>query len=283
MTSQPQTPTLNIIGKFLGWQKDLPRIELMTQVLDAQAGMTYAVEVAPDPKRLTLLDFLWRKKNGLRIGGIVLLWRASFTDGDTIVCKEVHTLHESTREGPCVVVRDAAVFLHAPPAASTIIPETATVAVIGRAKTVRNAEEAVRAAVPLVDEFMLFGKPGIMLTGTNAEGDVEELPVEFATAKPTAEEVERRMLEEIDPDTAAMMAGGWSLVPTFTAEIDGHPDRRSKAAALYNNKDFGTPDAPMFTRTNAVMRGVFSDFFVADISPLIVDPNLKPQLLYDLL
>lgn len=281
----PQT-SFNIVAKLVSWGRDgVARVEPLSDVPGVTLPLEVHTRVAEDHKRLQLIDFAFRRKQGLRVGGAVLLWRSVIEPDGTIICREVHVMRESEKDGPCVVKRNAAVFIHAPETPTSRMPKRATVAVAAEAKRVKSLDACIIEAKMMVENMAIFGKPRLILTASQS-GDIEELPITIEEGSYTPEAVESAVRAGIDADSLKMITKsrtGWWLVPTFTTELEPEPHRQGKIAAQYANIDYGTADEPMWTRTNAVLRGSFSEFFLADVSPTTEPAGNAPALLLDLL
>lgn len=288
MPKRPQQPTFNIVAKLTSWGHDnVAKVELLTAIPGMALAGEVEAKVAEDHRRLQLIDFSFRKKQGLRIGGAVLL-RKSVVDEKTktIVCREVDIMRTTEKEGPCIVRRNSAVFIHAPETEVSRVPRHATVASLTDAKRVKSLKECISAAVRMVEDMVIFGRPGILLTSSAPNGTIEELPIPFTKEMSSPEAVEDIIRGHLDAETLKLMAkskNGWWMVPTFVTELEPEAHRQGKVAAQYANIEYGSADEPMWTRTNAVLRGSFDDLFLADVSPVVEPEDNTPALLIDLL
>ncbi|MDW9478755.1 hypothetical protein GOB57_08560 [Sinorhizobium meliloti] len=286
MGSQAAPTTYNIVAKLVGWgHEGVATVEVLTDVPGAPFGAEMRARVAEDPRRLKLKDFAFWKSKGLRVTGAVLLRKAIIDPELGIVCKEIDVMRSTQKDGPCIVKRNSAVYMHAPESPSSVVVKHATVAVLADAKRVKTVDECVTSAKRMVEDTAILGNPSLLLTVADRSGRIEELPI-AVPADADGDAVEAAVRAGIDPDSARMMAkskAGWWLVPMFTAELETDPFIQGKVNAQYANIKYGPAEEPMWTRTNAVLRGVFSDFILADVSPTIEPADAEPQLLVDLL
>jgi hypothetical protein len=286
MGSQATPTTYNIVAKLISWGQDgAATVEVLTDVPGLAFGAQIKARVAEDRKRLKLKDFAFWKSKGLRVTGAVLLRNATIDPELGIICREVYVMRDTQKDGPCIVKRHSAVYIHAPSSTSTMVVTHATVAVLGDAKRVKTVEECGTLAKRMVEDTSILGEPSLLLTVSDPSGRIEELPIKIPEGA-DGDTVAAAVRASIDPDSARMMAKsktGWWLVPMFTASLETDPYLRGKANAQYANIKYGPADEPLWTRTNAVLRGVFSDFILADVSPPSEPTDNEPQLLVDLL
>lgn len=276
---------VNIVGKLAGWGRDgVSRVEVTADVPGLPLGSIIDARVAEDVRRKHPIDFAFRKKEGLRVGGTVLLRRCRI-EGSEVVCKEVDMLAGSQRDGPCVTMRDSAVFLHKPDGRS-LAPSGVTIAPLPMARQVSSLDDATECAVAMVEDVRIFGSPSLLFTGLDDEGAVFELPVPLPGGQDEGFDVAAAMRAAVDADSRRLMTevdDRWWLVAGFFGEIDPDPNRRSKFAALYANSAYGEPDEALWSRANAVIRGFGQEWFVADATPIEEPTDVDPRLLYDLL
>ncbi|MCS4089847.1 hypothetical protein [Rhizobium sp. BK176] len=280
------TTTYNIVAKLVGWgAQGVANVQVLTSVPGAPAGTEIQARVAEDRKRLKMKDFKFWKDKGLRVGGVVLL-RWSVIDPELgIVCKEMDMMRKNEKDGPCLVKPNSAVYLHAPETVGSYTVSHATIAVVGDAKKVKKVDQCVTFAKRMIEDTSILGKASLLLTVADASGRIEELPINIPE-KADADAVEKAVRSGIDPESAKLMAtspDGWWLVPMFDAELETDPYIQGKHNAQYVKIKYGPFDEPMFTRTNVVLRGSFSDFIIADVSPASEPQDIEPRLLVDLL
>jgi hypothetical protein len=150
---------------------------------------------------------------------------------------------------------------------------------------VKSLSACIAEAKLMVENMAIFGRPGLFLTATR-DGNVEELPIQIPEGAYTPDAVETAVRTGIDEESLKLISKaktGWWLVPTFTTELEPESHRQGKIAAQYANIDYGSADEPMWTRTNAVLRGSFSEFFLADVSPTVEPTDSASSFLIDLL
>lgn len=279
--------TFNIVAKLVSWGRDgIAKVEPLMDIDGVEMAPEIQARVAEDHKRRQLIDFSFRRKQGLRVGGAVMLRKSTIDPDLGIVCKEVDIMRTTEKEGVCVVKRHAAAFIHAPESSTSRVPSFVSVAVLSEAKRIKTLRDCISSAVRMVEDNAIFGIPTLFLTSENRDGNVEELTIEFEKRAYAAEEIEAAVTAAIDTGTLSMIKKsktGWWLVPTFKAEIEPEAHRQGKLNAQYANIDYGPADEPMWTKTNAVLRGSFNDFFIADVSPTIEPADSKTSLLVDLL
>ena len=286
MSKSKQKKTFNIVAKLVGWGKDgSGKVEIMTATPDLKVDNVCKVIIAEDVMRKQPIDFAFRKKQGLRIGGIVILRKAKSTRYKEVVCKEVETLSYSAKDGPCVINRGAAVYIEAPTKDNSRLPEKVTIASIKDTKPVRNLNEAIKAGVEMIDTVSIFGQPGIIVTGIDSDDDIIEIVMDFNEGNPDESAIREKITTELDIDSLRMMKSAkraWRMVPTFNTKVDTDPHRQGKISAQYANIDYGTKDEPMWTRTNAVLRGSFTEWLIADASLQQGGKESQASLLYQL-
>jgi hypothetical protein len=280
------TTTYNIVAKLVGWgEKGVANVQVLTSVPGAPAGTEIQARVAEDRRRLKMKDFAFWKSKGLRISGVVLLRWAVIDEELGIVCKEMDVMRRTEKEGPCIVKPHSAVYIHAPETAGSLTVRHATIAVVGDAKKVRKVDECVTFAKRMIEDTSILGKASLLLTVADASGRIEELPISIPQGA-DATAVEKAVRSGIDAESAKLMAtspDGWWLVPMFDAELETDQFIQGKHNAQYVKIKYGPLDEPMFTRTNVVLRGEFSDFIIADVSPASEPQDNEPRLLVDLL
>lgn len=287
MGYQSASVTYNIVARLVSWGKDdIARVELLTDAPGAPMGAEMSARIAEDYRRRQLIDFAFRRRQGLKVSGAVLLRKSVIDPEKGIVCKEVDVMRSTQKDGPCVVKRNSAVYIHAPESSATKAPKYASIALLAEARRVKTIAECVEYAKRMVEDAAIFGVPSLLLTMADPSGRIEELPITIPEGDYSQETIEAAVKIGIDSDSAKMMAKsrkGWWLVPIFKAELEPEPHRRGKLNAQYANIQYGSPDEPMWTRTNAVLRGEFSDFIIADVSPISEPADVEPKLLVDLL
>lgn len=277
----------NVVAKVLGWGGDgSAKVEIMVDVGPLRTGSEMNAAVANDPKRRFQLDFAYRRaKQGLRVGGMVLL-RKSVIDDNGLCCKELDILSSSPKEGPCVILRNSAVWIHPPETATSMMANRVSLAKTGDAVRVSSFKEASEAAIAFVEECSMFGTPTLILTGLDDDDDICEIAVSFAVRKPTSEEVVEAVRTRLDLDTERLMKDGsrrWHIVPVIDLDVIIDVNRQSKVSAQYLNIDYKSAEEPEWTRTNAVLKGTFEEWFLADATPVSEPDAVTPCLLFDLL
>ncbi|MBY3433154.1 hypothetical protein HFN89_03025 [Rhizobium laguerreae] len=280
------TTTYNIVAKLVSWGQDgVAIVQVLTDVPGAPFGAEMQARVAEDRRRLKMKDFAFWKTKGLRVTGAVLLRWAVIDPELGIVCKEMDVMRRTQKEGPCIVKPHSAVYIHAPETPTSLTVRHATIAVLGDAKRVKTIDECVAFAKRMIEDTSILGKASLLLTVADRSGRIEELPINVPE-KADGEAVEKAVRGGIDPESARLMAKssqGWWLVPMFDAELETDQYIQGKHNAQYAKIGYGPVDEPMWTRTNAVLRGEFSDFILADVSPTAEPQDIEPRLLVDLL
>lgn len=283
MIPKAPEPTRNIPARLVGWEQEGgARVELLADTGTLTLGSVAKASLRPTALGRPGVDFDFLRKKGLRTGGIVLLRRVSDEGDGSLSAKSVETVVNRESDGLAYVLHDAAACI-LPPAAGTSMVAECMIAMAGDAVATRSPAEGIARMTTALDQACQFGIGGLAFTGEGRDGSVLEVVVGGDTARSSGELAEefiarcpRDVLQE-----ARKSKGSWYLVPFFRAEFD--PDRSSRMSAQYANLDYGTPDEPLWTGTNAVLRAFADSWLVGDASVVAEVPGQSAMILLDLL
>jgi len=259
----------NVPALITGWDKDgKAKVELLASAEGYPIGSTVSVGIRPDPKGRTTPDFTVLNKQGLRLGGMVLLRRMR-RDGDLVTAKAAEILMLREADGAPFVIHNAATCLLHPPTGTAMVRE-ALVAMFSVAVPARSLSEGITKLYDTLDQPGIFGLPGLFFFGRTKEGEPIELKV--GGDRPMAsKEMLARLLQECPKDiiqksrTTGTNRKPWTIVPFFRAPVD--PDRSSKISAQFVNHSYGSEERPAWTRGNVVLRAITDKWHVCDASP----------------
>lgn len=279
----PASDLPNIPVRVVGWDDGGgAKVEVLSNVPPFVLGTSMRASLRPVPIGRPPVDFTFLKKQGLRTGGIVLLRKAA-DEGDGVVsAKSVETLLRRESDGLAYVLHGAAVSILPPPPGTAMVNET----------LVAMLHETVKAKAPTSDlasmkhsltQACLFGRAGVIFTGEDSDGEALEVVV-GGDASRTADELIEEFVLKCPTDIMRMARTSkksWYLVPFFRGEVD--PDRSSRFSAQKVNFDYGTPEEPLWTKTNGVMRSFSESWLVSDGTPIVDKPGLQTSILLDLI
>jgi len=273
----------NVPAIVRGWEKEgRARVELLAPAEGLPMGSEITVGVRAEVKGRTPHDFALLNKQGLRVGGIVLLRRLRQDEGGmTARAAEILVMRES--DGAGFVIQDAASCILPPPPGTAMVNE-GIVAMLSSAVAARSLTEGVAKVLPSLDQPIVFGLPGLAFIGKTRSGDPVEVIV-GGDVPMQGNDLIARMLRECPKDvikesrTSGTSREPWRLVPFFRAPID--PDRSSKMSAQAANLAYGSADEPRWTTGNVVLRAISNRWHICDASPAD-EPSGPAMALVDL-
>jgi hypothetical protein len=276
-------PGTNVPAIVRGWEKEgRARVELLAPAEGLPIGSEFVVGLRPDPKHRTPIDFAFLNKQGLRVGGIVLLRRLRASEeGMSARAIEILKLKES--DGASFVIQDAASCI-LPPLPGTAMVSEALVTMLSSAISARTLTEAIAKMVGNLDQPSLFGLPGLAYHGRTKAGEAVEVIV-GGDAPMKGDELIARLLRECPKDvikesrTSGTNREPWRLVPFFRAPID--PDRSSRMSALAANLAYGSAATPCWTPGIVVLRTISDHWSICDATPAD-DASARAQPLIEL-
>jgi len=282
MSTDDREVTLNAIAKLVGWADEGGgKIELMADVGKHRLGQRFTVHVRQVAMGRQPANFDHLKKTGLRTGGMVLLRKIHDEGEGAISCKSVETVIDRDTSGLPYVVHDAAVHILPPPTGTAMVKEC-IVAFAAEAIRTKAVSEALVKVKPALEQACQFGKGGLILTGEDRDGDVNEVivgGVETADAETVLSDFIDACPKEII-QSVRKSRKPWIMAAFFRGEVD--IDRSSRLSAQRANLDYGNFDEPSWTKANVVLRAFADSWLVCDASPAIEKSGEKPQLLIDL-
>lgn len=279
----PADPSFNLPVRVLGWDGDAgAKVELLEDVAGFRAGSVLRASVRTVSLGRQPNDFSHLKKAGLRTGGFVLMRKVAHESDGSISARSIETLLDRETDGLASVLHGAAVCIMPSPAGTAMVNEC-LVALANDAAMITSVEEALAKVASATELACTFGRAGMMLTGTDGAGDAVEVMV-GTDRRTSAADLAERFLKECP--TGALSAAevsphAWWLVPIFRAEVD--IDRSSKLSAQRANHDYGSPEQPLWSVTNAFMRTFAQDWLLADASPVAEGPSPVTGVLIDLI
>lgn len=260
----------NVPAIVRGWEKEgRAKVELLAPAEGLPMGSEITVGIRTEAKGRVPHDFTLLNKQGLRVGGIVLLRRLR-QDSDAMTARAAEILIMRESDGAGFVIQDAASCILPPPPGTAMVNE-GLVAMLSSAVVARTLTEGVAKVLPALDQPIVFGLPGLAFIGTARNGDHIEVIV-GGDIQLEAKDLIARMLRECPKDiikesrtSSSTTRQPWHLVPFFRAPID--PDRSSKMSAQAANLSYGTADAPKWTTGHVVLRAIANRWHICDASP----------------
>lgn len=276
-------PVHNAIVRLTGWDGETGgKGDLVHDMGALRAGQAVKASVRAVTLGRQPNDFSHLRKAGLRTGGFVLMRKAVAEADGTVSARSVESLLDRESDGLASVLHGAAACILPSPAGTAMV-DACLIALAHDAVTVTTVESAAAQVASALELACTFGSAGLILTGTDPDGNAVEVAVGGDRRAPRDEITERFMRECPSSAIAEAERSGyaWWLVPFFHGEVD--IDRSSKVSAQRANHDYGSPDEPLWSMTNAFMRTFSQDWLVADVSPVVEGPSSATGLLLDLL
>jgi hypothetical protein len=274
-----KTNELDVPATIRGWESDgKAKVELLTKSEGAALGQVLVVGVRPDAKGRTASDFSFHNKQGLRLGGTVLM-RKLRVDEAGATCRSIEPITMRDSEGATFVMQDAAVYVFRPPPGTAMVKEC-LVAMLGDAVSARTLSEGCTNIFSQLDAPAVFGSPGLAYFGADKAGNTIDVVIggESGTML-TPDQMVSAMIKQCpkevikDSRTSGTSRPPWKLSPFFRVAVD--PDRSSKLSAQALNLAYGTFEDPRWTRGIAVLRTIGNQWHLSDASPL--DPSTQPS------
>jgi len=262
----------DIPATIKGWESEgQARVELLASMENLSLGQIVVVGVRPDAKGRKASDFSFHNKQGLRVGGMVLMRKLRSEDG-IATCRSVEPITMRDTDGASFVMQDAAVCI-LPPAEGTVIVKECLVAMLGDAIPARSLSEGITKIMPQLDAPAVFGIPGLAFFGKIKSGDpVDVIVGAEPDSRLSQKDLVAAMLSGCPKDvikesrTTGTSRTPWMICPIFRAPID--PDRSSKLSAQATNHSYGTAQNPMWTRGVVILRTIANQWHVSDASPI---------------
>jgi len=259
----------NVPAMIRGWEKEgRARVELLAPAEGLPIGSEVTVGIRVETKGRPIHDFSHLNKQGLRVGGMVLLRRLrQDEEGTTARAAEILMLKEA--DGPAFVIQDAASCILPPPQGTAMVNE-GIVAMLSSSIAARSLSEGLSKVLGGLEQPSLFGLPGLAFVGRTRGGEPVEVIV-GGDQSMKGNDLIARMLRECPKDiikesrTSGTSREPWRLIPFFRAPID--PDRSSKMSAQATNLAYGNADEPRWTTGNVVLRVIFEKWHICDASP----------------
>lgn len=259
----------NVPATLVGWEKEgRAKVELLADAEGFHIGSLISVGVRADKGR-TPPDFSVLNKQGLRVGGIVLLRRLRAGEDGELTARAVEILVMRESDGAPFVIQNAAASIRPAPEGTAMVKE-ALVVMLSDAIAVRTLSEGVSKVGAILDQPGILGNPGLAYFGRTKDGEPIEVLI-GGDGPATSSELMSRLLRECPKDvikdsrTSGTTRAPWKLAPFFRAPID--PDRSSKLSAQAANHDYGSDEKPRWTTGNVVLRTIGDRWNVSDASP----------------
>lgn len=267
-TIEPDMPAM-----VRGWESEgCAKVELLAVAEGFSIGQVVSVGIRADAKGRKASDFSFHNKQGLRVGGVVLMRKLRHDDG-IVTARSIEPIIMRESEGVPFVMQEAAVCVLPPPAGTAMVNEC-LVAMLGEAIEVRSLSEGVTRILPQLESPAVFGSPGLAYFGVTKTGEPIDVIVGASPdEKLSPQELARRMLVDCPKDiikesrtTQSPHRPPWSVCPIFRIAVD--PDRSSKLSAQAANYSYGMPNDPKWTHGVAVFRTIDNRWHICDASPL---------------
>lgn len=254
-----------------GWESEgRAKTEILAAAEGFSLGETVTVGIRPDARGKKASDFSYHNKQGLRLGGMVLM-RKLRTDEGVTTCRSVEPIIMRESEGAPFVLQDAAVCILPPPPGTAMVKEC-LVAMLGDSLPARSLSEGVARILPQLEAPGVFGPPGLAYSGTLKSGDAVDVLVGCdPQVRLEPKDLVSAMLSECPKDiikdsrTSGTSRPAWTVFPLFRVPVD--PDRSSKLSAQAANFDYGTPSDPRWTRGVVILRTIANAWHICDASP----------------
>jgi hypothetical protein len=266
-TIEPDVP-----ATIRGWESEgRAKVELLARTEELTLGQIVTVGIRPDGKGRKASDFSFHNKQGLRLGGIVVMRKLRLEEG-AATCRSVEPITMRDNDGATFVMQEAAVCILPPPPGTAMVKE-ALVAMLGEAMPARSLSEGVSKILPQLDAPAVFGNPGLAYFGRLKSGDPVDVLVGAepgTTLSPN--ELVSRMLTGCPKDiikdsrTSGTSRQAWTVCPIFRVPVD--PDRSSKLSAQAINLSYGTAEDASWTRGIVILRTVANRWHLCDASPI---------------
>lgn len=299
MSTRDETVRLNVPARVKGWIDDVGgvTVELLSRFGHLDIGATLKVTMRRrETDRNLAPDFKFhRKKNNLRVGGVVFLRRLQLeAEGEATVI-EAEVLLERAEDGPPFIHQGAHVYLYPPSKPGSMMLSDILVAMTRDKITFTKSDDAIEKLPTALEQAAAFGTPGVILVGLGTDGKEfwsvedtiggeEAFPIEAyvrATARKIAEEALPAIRKTKEP---------WHLVPFFKAGVDEDMNRAGKIAAqrdkLKSKYEIDVGGGIMqkrWTPSNVVMRPNLQTWLVCEAAFIDESADNDPREMYDIL
>lgn len=299
MSHQDEILRMNVPAKVKRWLDDEGgvTVELLSKFGDHDIGTVLDVTVRRrETDRNLAADFKFhRKKNNLRLGGVVFLRRLQIEEEGKATVIEAEVLLERDEDGPHFIFQNAHVYLYPPSKAGSMYVSELLVAMTGDAIAFTNKEDALAKLPTALQQASAFGTPGVILVGLGTDGKEywsvedtiggdETFPVE-AFLRAAAAKIDEEALPAIRKTKER-----WYLVPFFKASVDDDMNRRGKISAqrdkLKTKYEVDLGDGVVqkrWTPSNVVLRPNLETWLVCEAAFIDETADNEPKEMYDIM
>jgi hypothetical protein len=299
MSTNDEVLRLNVPGKVKRWLEEDGgvTVELLSKFGDLDIGAVLDVTIRRrETDRNLAADFRFhRKKNNLRIGGVVFLRRLQIEEDGKATVIEAEVLLEREDDGPHFIFQNAHVYLYPPSKQGSMYVSEILVAMTSETISFTKRDDALARLPTALQQAAAFGLPGLMLVGLGTDGKEfwsvedtiggdEDFPIE-AFMRAAAKKIDEEALPAIRKTKEA-----WHLVPFFKATVDEDMNRRGKISAqrdkLKSKYEIDIGDGTLqkrWTPSNVVMRPNLETWLVCEAAFIDETADNEPKEMYDVL
>lgn len=299
MSTSDEIVRLNVPAKVRKWLDDGgATVELLSRFGALDIGTVLDVTMRRrETDRNLAADFQFhRKKNNLRVGGVVFLRRLQLEEDGKATVIEAEVLLERAEDGPHFIFQDAHVYLYPPSKKGSMYVSEVLVAMTAERIRFTRKDDALARLPTALQEAAAFGVPGVMLVGLGSDGkqfwsvedtiggDDAEFPIE-AFVRAAAAKIDEEAVPAIRKTKEP-----WYLVPFFKAPVDEDMNRAGKIAAqrdkLKAKYEIDVGDGLLqkrWTPSNVVMRPNLEGWLVCEAAFVDESADNDPKEMYDVL
>jgi hypothetical protein len=300
MSTSDEVLRMNVPAKVKRWLDEETggvTVELLSKFGDLDIGTVLDVTVRRrETDRNLAADFQFhRKKNNLRLGGVVFLRRLQIEAEGKATVIEAEVLLEREDDGPPFIFQNAHVYLYPPSMEKSMYVSELLVAMTSETISFTKKDDALTRLPTALQQAAAFGIPGVMLVGLATDGKEfwsvedtiggdEAFPIE-AFLRAAAMKIDEEALPAIRKTKEA-----WHLVPFFKALVDEDMNRRGKISAQrdklkakYEVDVGGGAIQKRWTPSNVVMRPNLETWLVCEAAFIDETADNEPKEMYDIL
>lgn len=270
---------MNIPATVLGYEKDgRARVSLMEAIADIGRGQEVTAALRHDrplPPSRKPQDFDFLHKKGLRVGGIVMLYRADVRDG-AVYSPRIETLKRKADDIDIRVIPRTLCSILPPPRTGTAMVEESCLAFCNEALTAKTISSVLVDIELSLAEPCLYGPCGIVFRGPSGKNMLwHEVPPQERKPSEIVSDLLRSVPREhlTAARKAAAQGAQWETIPVVRLPID--PERQPRLSAQFANHDYSPAGGGMrFTLGTATLRLMGSTWVLFDATPVKSDPEL---------
>ncbi|MGU3560154.1 hypothetical protein [Methylobacterium radiotolerans] len=264
--------TANVPAVVVGWEEDGLRVRLIEPFgkfdVDAEVSARPAVARRGDSDVT-----IQKKRQGLRLGGVVVLLKAS--EGENgLEWRGLDTLKEKADQSEVRVFRRTPVTIF-PPAEKQLLVDRAAILLVSSAVSFQSITASIKAIEYAVEEGCLYGRCGLLIRGPDKKGRIHHHfvpPLEERNAAVVMRTLMRQRLGDMLRH-ARDGRGSWKAIPYVEMATDRLHSSRMSADRI--NLPYPLPDgSPGFKLCTAAIRYSSDDWTLSDATPLSATPEV---------